>query len=640
MAKFRHSRAPSHGANNANSVKQDLPRVTKGRAGYGNVHGIEVVEPAVAFAAGGTRPPVATKLERENAHLREQLKFQVPGLLSHVNRYATSITPFLLMQGAVLDQLAGDVHTLELKAAAAASGATHLRPSPIHNQEAKDVVLEGPVGSEGMAQGPKDEVHQENHEAGERCPDMSEGGTQGAQIDGEDPHGELRDVDERYVIQRKDTADDLAQGHRGNTPPTSVQHERVESARDPYEKPDCPIETASDQVLREVVLASSSPAGGERDSGDNKTDLRSELRAARLLTERIRGDFAAAQKALPRAEEKEQSHIDLLSRERKFRATVEAGLREKVHSMRRRARDREERLSAELSSVKAQLKEAMDLLATKEDELTKKLRNISPYKVRSMRARNAEQEDRTSAALARGKERDRQMSWLERRLQEVDSSASPLQFLAKDTFYTCQIKAQLNGARRKTCLVSSGETSAATLRLEEMTVVLEAQQQELERLRASAREVERHDNHHHLPRRKQQQQTKTTWREIDQKQVSLRRREESGKLASAARGPSTDDHDDHDDHDHRHETGAANTSSSVDDNAQVANDANLRNDDGNCDGRRLAVSRVVPHHDHEGKHRRRVREDDDNGDVPRVSLDLECCCSWWGWDGGGGDWDE
>ncbi|CAN0135303.1 unnamed protein product, partial [Ectocarpus sp. 12 AP-2014] len=180
----------------------------------------------------------------------------------------------------------------------------------------------------------------------------------------------------------------------------------------------------------------------------NITDLRSELRAARLLTERIRGDFAAAQKA---AEEKEQSHIGLLSRERKFRATVEAGLREKVHSMRQRARDREERLSAELSSVKAQLKEAMDLLATKEDE------------VRSMRARNAEQEDRASAALARGKERDRQMSWLERRLQEV----------------------------------SSGETSAATLRLEEMTAALEAQQQELERLRASAREVERHHNHHH-----------------------------------------------------------------------------------------------------------------------------------------------
>lgn len=39
--------------------------------------------------------------------------------------------------------------------------------------------------------------------------------------------------------------------------------------------------------------------------------------------------------------------------------------------MRRRARDREERLSAELSSVKAQLKEAVDLLATKEDEVRK-----------------------------------------------------------------------------------------------------------------------------------------------------------------------------------------------------------------------------------------------------------------------------
>ncbi|CBN79613.1 expressed unknown protein [Ectocarpus siliculosus] len=537
-------RAPSHGANNANnSVKQDLPQVTKGRAGYGNVQGIEVVETAVAFAAGGTRPRVETKLERENAHLREQLKFQ----------------------GAVLDQLAGDVHTLELKAVGAASGATHLRPSPIHNQEATDVLREGPKN--GMSQGQKDEVHQENQEAGARCPDMCKGGTQGAHIDGEDPHGEVRNVDERDTFQPQDTADDLGQGHRGNTPPTPVQHARDESACDPHEKPDFPLETASDHVLRKVLPTSSSPTGGEPDSGDNDTDLRSELRAARLLTERIRGDFAAAQKA---AEEKEQSHIGLLSRERKFRATVEAGLREKVHSMRQRARDREERLSAELSSVKAQLKEAVDLLATKEDE------------VRSMRARNAEQEDRASAALARGKERDRQMSWLERRLQEV----------------------------------SSGETSAATLRLEEMTAALEAQQQELERLRASAREVESHYNHHHLRRRKQQRQTRATWREIDQKQVSLRA--ESGKLVSAARGPSTDDHDDHN---HRHESGAANTSSCVDDNTQVANDANLRNDDGNCDDRRLAVSRVVPHHDHESKHRR--REGDDNGDVPRVSLDLE-----------------
>ncbi|CAM9591228.1 unnamed protein product [Ectocarpus sp. 8 AP-2014] len=544
-------RAPSHGANNANnSVKQDLTRVTKGRAGYGNVHGIEVVETAVAFAAGGTRPRVETKLERENAHLREQLKFQ----------------------GAVLDQLAGDVHTLELKAAAAASGVTHLRPSSIHNQEATDVLREGPKN--GTSQGQKDGLHQENHEAaGARCPDMCKGGTQGAHIEAEDRHGELRNVDERHIIQRQDTADDLVQGHRGNTPSTPVQHERDESARDPHEKPDFPIETASDHVLRKVLLASSSPTGGEKDSGDNRPDLRSELRAARLLTERIRGDFAAAQKA---AEEKEQSHIGLLSRERKFRATVEAGLREKVHSMRRRARDREERLSAELSSVKAQLKEAMDLLATKEDE------------VRSLRARNSEQEDRASAALARGKERDRQMSWLERRLQEV----------------------------------SSGETSAATLRLEEMTAALEVQQQELERLRASAREVERHHNHHHLRRRKQQRQTRATWREIDQKQVSLRA--ENGKLASAARRPSTDDHDEHN---HRHESRAANTSSSVDDNTQVANDANLRNHDGNdvgdgnCDDRRLAVSRVVPYHEHESKHRR--REDDDNSDVPRVSLDLE-----------------
>lgn len=211
------------------------------------------------------------------------------------------------MQGAVLDQLAGDVHTLELKAAAAASGATHLRRSSIHNQEAKDVVREGP---RGMSQGQKDEVRQENHETGARCPDMCKGGTQRAHIDGEDPHGELRNVDERHIIQRQDTADDLVQGHRGNTAPTpvqherdvqhgrdDVQHERDGSAHDAHDKPDFPLETAPDHVLREVLLTSSSPTGGERDSGDNNTDLRSELRAARLLTERIRGDFAAAQKA-------------------------------------------------------------------------------------------------------------------------------------------------------------------------------------------------------------------------------------------------------------------------------------------------------------------------------------------------------
>ncbi|CAN0135238.1 unnamed protein product, partial [Ectocarpus sp. 12 AP-2014] len=174
-----------------------------------------------------------------NAHLREQLKFQ----------------------GAVLDQLAGDVHKLELKAAAAASGATHLRPSSIHNQEAKDVVREGPKN--GMSQGKKDEVHQENHEAGARCPDMCRGESQGEHIDGEDPHGELRNVDERDIIKRQDTADDLVQGHRRNTPPTPVQPERVESARHPHQKPDFPIGIASDHVLRKVLLASSSPTGGE-----------------------------------------------------------------------------------------------------------------------------------------------------------------------------------------------------------------------------------------------------------------------------------------------------------------------------------------------------------------------------------------
>ncbi|CAM9720326.1 unnamed protein product [Ectocarpus fasciculatus] len=546
-------RAPSHGASNAISVKLDyLPRVTKGRAGCGNVHGIGVGETARAFAAGGTRPRVETKLERENAHLREQLKFQ----------------------GAVLDQLAGDVHTLELKAAAGASGATHLRPSSIHNQEAKDA-REGP--NKGMSQGQKDEAHQENHEAGARCPDICDGGSQGRRVDGEVAHGEHCGVDDGdsfssslYNQNGTHTADDLVQGDRGNTPPTSTQHERDESARDPHQKPDFPLETSSNHcVLRKALLTRSSPTTGEKGSGDNITDLRSELRAARLLTERIRGDFAAAQKA---AEEKEQSHVGLLSRERKFRATVEAGLREKVHSMRRRARDREERLSAELSSVKAQLKEAVDLLATKEDE------------VRSMRARNAEQEDRASAALARGTERDRQMSWLERRLEEV----------------------------------SSGEASAAALRLEEMTAALEAQQQELERLRASTREAERCHNHHHQRRRRriQQHQTRTTTRkESGQNQENLKMRREC-----AGRGSSADDHG--------HEKSGANTS--FGDDIQTT-DAILRHDDGNDtlgggkrDDRLLARSRVVPHYDHH-ESKARGHEDDDSGgaNVPRVSLDLE-----------------
>lgn len=189
----------------------------------------------------------------------------------------------------MLDQLAGDVHTLELKAADAATGATHLRPSSIHNQEAP---------KNEIPQGQKDEAHQENPEAGARSPDTSKGGTQGTHIGGEDPLGELWNVDDRDILQRQDRADGLVQGDRGDTPPTPpMQHERDEPARDPHEKPDFPLEAASDHVLRKVLLASSSPAGGEQDSGDNNTDLRSELRAARLLTERIREDFAAAQKA-------------------------------------------------------------------------------------------------------------------------------------------------------------------------------------------------------------------------------------------------------------------------------------------------------------------------------------------------------
>lgn len=78
-----------------------------------------------------------------------------------------------------------------------------------------------------------------------------------------------------------------------------------------------------------------------------------------------------------------------------------------MHSIRRRARDREERLSAELSFVKKQLKEAIDLLATKEEEVS------------TARAQKSEQDERAAATLARLKERDHHATWLERRLAEV-----------------------------------------------------------------------------------------------------------------------------------------------------------------------------------------------------------------------------
>lgn len=78
-----------------------------------------------------------------------------------------------------------------------------------------------------------------------------------------------------------------------------------------------------------------------------------------------------------------------------------------VHSTRQRSRDREERLSAELSFARRQLKETVDLLATKEEGLC------------LARTQKADQEEKAAAALARLKERDRHAHWLERRLAEV-----------------------------------------------------------------------------------------------------------------------------------------------------------------------------------------------------------------------------
>lgn len=75
--------------------------------------------------------------------------------------------------------------------------------------------------------------------------------------------------------------------------------------------------------------------------------------------------------------------------------------------MRRRARDREEQLSAELSFVKVQLKEALELLTEKEEEAS------------LARESNVELEKKAAATLARWKERDRHAHLLERRLAEV-----------------------------------------------------------------------------------------------------------------------------------------------------------------------------------------------------------------------------
>lgn len=78
-----------------------------------------------------------------------------------------------------------------------------------------------------------------------------------------------------------------------------------------------------------------------------------------------------------------------------------------VKNIRHRARDREERLSRALSAVKAQLKEAMDLLASKKEEAG------------LARSHTAELEEKAAVTMAKLIERDRQARWFERRLAEV-----------------------------------------------------------------------------------------------------------------------------------------------------------------------------------------------------------------------------
>ncbi|CAN0230999.1 unnamed protein product, partial [Discosporangium mesarthrocarpum] len=138
-----------------------------------------------------------------------------------------------------------------------------------------------------------------------------------------------------------------------------------------------------------------------------------------------------------RAEEKTKAHIDLLARERKFRATVESGLREKVHGLRRRARGVEDRLSSELWATRAQLKEALELAADKEEEAS------------AAWVAKATEEKRAAAALAKLKEREHHAGHLERQLQEVR-------------------KAELEATNRY---------------LEEMSASMVSQQRELEALR-------------------------------------------------------------------------------------------------------------------------------------------------------------
>ena len=75
--------------------------------------------------------------------------------------------------------------------------------------------------------------------------------------------------------------------------------------------------------------------------------------------------------------------------------------------MRRRARDREKSVSADLAFVKAQLRETLEALASKEEEAC------------LARSQNVEQGAKAAAILARWKERDRHALLLERRLAQV-----------------------------------------------------------------------------------------------------------------------------------------------------------------------------------------------------------------------------
>ncbi|CAM9221296.1 unnamed protein product, partial [Hapterophycus canaliculatus] len=278
-------RAPTlGGSHNADAIKSDSSKlkILQARDKWATFSKFEIFG---ATTATGGISRVETRLEKENAHMREQLKFQ----------------------GAVLDRLAGDVHKLESEAAAATGAALHVRSSSIHNQETKD------GKSESTRRGVEDETQADAVLGGDKKTNNS---FQHVQEPCKHARGGLAEYD---------------QGRSSSSHTGRNHHESggaiCEEGQEPSRVSASGHLRSSDEEAGSQIALPTGLMSGEHERLNDNAQLRIELRETEKLVEASREAIVAFQMTV---EEKEQSHVDLLSRERKFRAAVEAGLREKV----------------------------------------------------------------------------------------------------------------------------------------------------------------------------------------------------------------------------------------------------------------------------------------------------------------------